>query len=342
MNIKEIYSKNGFDFKFNEPLAKYTTIKIGGKAKYFVKVENSRELLKALKLTEELNLKYFLLGKGSNVIFSDNGFDGLIIMNESEQFLVTDEKAEKAEASPPLPRYEPVNKGFNEDDKNEFGRYVLVKADSGMQLGKLMKRLFAMNIVGLEYFAGIPATIGGAIYMNIHGANKFFSEYVHSALLFGKGKTKRVTAKYFGFDYDWSVLHQTGEVVIWAKLKLPEGNGAKAADIARKWAEQKAMQPRVSAGCVFKNISPEEKSRLNIPSYSSGYVIDKLLGLKGISIGGAKISEKHAAFIENTGSATAGDVIKLIKLVRSKAKEKLNLNLELEVEIIGEEFNGTI
>ncbi len=341
MNIQEIFSKNKINLILNEPLAQYATIKIGGKAKYFVKATDSKTLLQSLKTAHSAGLKYFVLGAGSNVIISDKGFDGLVILNESEGFSVEGETPCGNGASELRPRFSAIKSSFLEGDENNSSECVIVKADSGVKLQKLMKKLFNENIVGLEYFAGIPATVGGAIYMNIHGANKFFSEFVHSALLYGNGKTKRVAAKYFKFDYDWSLLHETGEIVIWAKLKFKKGDGVRKLRAAKEWAERKSSQPRVSAGCVFKNISEGDRRKLNLPTHSVAFVIDKLLRLKGCEIGGAKISENHAAFIENMGNATAEDVLKLIKLVRKSAREKLGLNLELEVEIIGE-TNGKI
>jgi len=336
MNIEEIFSKNNIELKKEISLAQYSTIKIGGKAKYFTIATNSKELLKILNLAESNNVRYFVLGNGSNVIFSDKGFDGLIILNETSGYSITNETIQKKEFFAPPPRYSTEENNVFAGENSPGAKNVIVKVDSGMRLQKLMKKLFKQDVVGLEYFAGIPATVGGAVYMNIHGGAKYFSEFVHSALLFKKGKTRVVTAKYFEFEYDWSKLHETREVLIWVKLKLLKSEGALGESLAINWASQKSIQPRVSAGCVFKNINKKEKDRLNLPNYSAGFVIDKLLGLKGYKIGGAKISDKHAAFIENTGNAKAEDVLKLIEYVKEKAKNKLNLDLELEVELVGE------
>ncbi|HPN74609.1 MAG TPA: hypothetical protein PK386_04895, partial [Candidatus Marinimicrobia bacterium] len=113
------------------------------------------------------------------------------------------------------------------------------------------------------------------------------------------------------------------------------GNVEQARIVAQEWKSRKSFQPRRSAGCIFKNLSPEAQKQFNLPTSSVGYLIDKVLNLKGLRIGGAVISPKHAAFIENDGTASAKDVYELIKIIKTKAKETLGLELETEVELLG-------
>ena len=140
---------------------------------------------------------------------------------------------------------------------------------------------------------------------------------------------------YFHFAYDYSILHDTKETALTVDLKLWKGQVESASEFAKKWAKEKSYQPRRSAGCVFQNLSSEEQSRLKISTPSTGYVIDHLLGLKGRQKGGAVISHKHAAFIENVDQASAQDVYDLIRLIRDEAKKKLDLDLKLEIQFIG-------
>ena len=165
--------------------------------------------------------------------------------------------------------------------------------------------------------------------MNMHGGEYFFGELVEKATLTDGYTIKSVSNEYFQFEYDWSILHKTGEVVLNADLKLVKGNLDSAKQLTRDWAKYKAGQPKRSAGCIFKNLSDQEQQRLELPTSSTGYLIDKVLGLKGMKIGDAIISNKHAAFIENLGQARAMDIFNLIQLIKQKAKSDLFIPLLL-------------
>jgi UDP-N-acetylmuramate dehydrogenase len=140
---------------------------------------------------------------------------------------------------------------------------------------------------------------------------------------------------YFQFDYDWSILHQTGEIVLWTDLHLKKGDVQKAGALARDWARQKANQPRRSACCIFRNLTAAQQKQYNLPTPSAGYLVDKILNLKGKKCGDAVISPKHAAFIENLGKASAADVMELIKLIQQKTRDQLELELITEIQTIG-------
>jgi UDP-N-acetylenolpyruvoylglucosamine reductase len=154
-------------------------------------------------------------------------------------------------------------------------------------------------------------------------------------LLLSGTEKKTVNRDYFKFAYDYSVLHQTKEIVLCAELILKKGDVNKAREEGKKWARQKSFQPQRSAGCIFRNLTINQQRKLNISTDSTGYVVDKLLKLSGTRIGGAVISNRHAAFIENVGSAKAADVYKLVQLIRARAKEELQINLELEAQLVG-------
>ena len=171
--------------------------------------------------------------------------------------------------------------------------------------------------------------------MNMHGGRFFFGDIVESAVVFNGQKVRRVGHSYFDFDYDYSILQKTGESVLEADLQLSRGDIAPAKLAARQWALRKAVQPQKSAGCIFQNLSAVQQATLGLPTSSIGYLIDKVLQLKGVRRGDAIISERHAAFIENLGHARATDVYYLYNLIRNTAREKLNIDLVAEVEFIG-------
>jgi len=209
---------------------------------------------------------------------------------------------------------------------------VLVKLDSGVYLPKAIFQLIAQGVTGLEWFAGIPATVGGASYINLHGAAKFWSDYLVGAeILDSAAVVKIVAADYFNYDYDQSSLQTSADLVLAATLQLRRGPKELALKIAKFWQGKKSHQPQRSLGCIFQNLSLAEQKRLGLPTPSIGYLIDKLLGLKGVKIGQAWIPEKHAGFVENLGGAKAQDVLALIDLVKKQAKNKLDLDLKLEI-----------
>lgn len=260
------------DIQQNIPLAPYTTVKIGGPADFFIHAKNTSEFLEAIKYGQENNLPITILGNGSNVLISDSGIRGLVIKNDSNEIELL-----------------PNNK---------------IKVASGVQLSQLINFSLDHNLLGLEEFAYIPSTIGGAIAGNIHGDNKvLFSEFVDS-------------------------VEKINDFIISAVLKLTSGDSAQAKEKAVSIIQKKSLvQSMNSLGSVFKNIPNQDPS---------GMIIDQKLNLKGYAIGDAQISPLHANFIINNGHATASDYLKLIKYIQQKALEKLNLTLEPEIKFLGE------
>ena len=325
--------KSGLNIIENFPLARVTTIRIGGPARYYCPVHNVHDLTRAATLAHRFNLPFKVIGKGSNLLVADAGFQGLIIHNQYTAFNVEPLTVEGQ--LPPLPDY------LSNREKSDY-HPVLVRVSSGYRLPSLLPKLHGKQIVGLEYFAGIPATTGGAIYMNAHGGPYFFGQFVNSVRLFDGQRLKEVKTDYFNFAYDYSILQETKEIVLDATFVLWQGDVAPAKKFLAIWARKKKIQPQKSAGCIFQNLTPEEQKRLNLPTLSVGYFIDRLLHLKGFRRGEAIISTAHAAFIENLGQASASDVLFLIDLIRNRALEEFNIELKLEIELLGfESFNQT-
>jgi UDP-N-acetylmuramate dehydrogenase len=326
--------------KIDEPLSQHTTIGIGGPARRFVTANDAGQLAHAVKLCRRYQMPCLILGGGSNLIISDAGFPGVVIKNRSQSWnLVSDQSTEK-NVSKTSPRLAPVGDKYYQADDLEYSEAddppVLVQVDSGAKIDPLIKTLLQNGVTGLQWFSGIPATVGGAVYMNMHGGYRFFGDLLVKAALIDGGEIKEVDRDYFQFDYDWSILHETKETVLWAQLLLRRGHVERARATAREWARRKSLQPQKSAGCIFRNLTAAEQQKLKVPTPSIGYVVDHLLKLKGVRRGEAIISPRHAAFVENLGNARAADAKALIDLIRDKAKAELDVDLRTEVEFIGE------
>jgi UDP-N-acetylmuramate dehydrogenase len=280
----------------NELLARYTTYRIGGPARYLLTPGEVEDVEKALRFAEEKGVPWIVLGLGSNVLVKDGGFPGLVIK---------------------------MGKGM---DKFEMkGATAIV--GPGMPTPILARRTAEAGFVGVERFIGIPGTVGGGVYMNAgaHGAE--FAEVVTEVTVMDpKGKIKQLARKQIPFKYRTSGLGQV--IVLEAKLGLGEEVPAKLKEIQSRllrWRKAGTPFDQPCCGSVFKNPSP---------SRTAGMLIEEA-GLKGFRIGGAHVSILHANYIVNTGNATGSDVLKVIDHVRKTVSKKLDVELELEVKVIG-------
>lgn len=285
-------------------LAPYTTFHIGGPADYFTVVHDLSELKEAVEWAKKNNTEYFLLGSGANILVSDKGFRGLVIKNEATAY--------------------------------EFDGNILI-AQSGATIANLIELSKKESLSGLEDFAGIVSTVGGALWQNLHFLNFDRSKTVYIAdilegasILHENGSTAEVDKAYFQFGYDQSVLHKSKDIVLSATFRLfplPAEKIQETINANILWREKKHPKnaPNCSAGSIFKKIEGQGAGRL----------IEKV-GLKGKIIGGAQISDVHANFIVNLGNATSQDVVDLIRLVQTTVMEQLHLDLEPEISFVGE------
>jgi UDP-N-acetylmuramate dehydrogenase len=279
----------------NHPLAPYTTIKIGGPADTFITTDNTDEFIDTLKKYSSQPLT--ILGNGSNVVISDSGIRGTVIKNLSKNI-----------------KYLPNNQ---------------VKVDSGVQLPFLISNSISHSLSGLEEFAYIPSTIGGAICGNIHGVNKNnFSKFIESIDIFDLNSQiqKKLRSQELSWSYDTSEFKSHPEwIILSATLQLSLGNSQKSQQIVTDIISKKnTTQSMNSLGSVFKN--PQNDF--------AGRIIDQELHLKSFQIGDAQISPKHGNFILNLGHATAADYLALIQKIQSEAKEK-GFILEPEIKFLG-------
>lgn len=321
------------EFLNNEPLAKHTTVGIGGPAEIFCNIKDQEQFINICTFVQQNNIPFTLLGWGANTLIADSGISGLVIKNTTQDVTVIG--TNDAHHCPEIPsntlsaRWKHTTPAAHTAKPHA---YSCVKIGSGTSLPFAINSLLAQGVTGLEWFARIPATIGGAIYNNIHGGEHLLSEYVSSVdIIDENGKHKTLLNAELSFDYDYSRFHKTNEIIVAAHFKLPQYDVATARTTAQKWAQQKAVQPSKSLGCIFQNISDEDVERLNLPTNSTGYLIDKLLNKKGFSVGGAQVSPKHCAFIENTGDATASEYLAVIETLIVKAKKDCNIDLIPEI-----------
>lgn len=280
----------------NISLSTLTTYKTGGVAKLVIYPNNINNLKELITLIHKYNINYFLLGKGSNILFSDKEFNGIII------------------------KLDKLNKF--EIKQNEI--YV----ESGMILSKLVQESIKNNLTGLEFAIGIPGTIGGAIYMNAGAYGSNMSNIIKSVIALNeKLQIEEIPLEKLKFDYRYSIFQANKNLIcIAANIKLEFGNHDEIAskvkeNLLKRKNSQSLEYP--SAGSVFRN--PEGNY--------AGKIIEEL-GLKGKSIGGAEISTKHANFIINKNNASSSDILNLIKLVQKEAKDKYKIDLKLEQQLV--------
>lgn len=319
--LKEKYGNERV--KINEVLDRYTTFKIGGPAKIFFLAKDIEELIFVIRQAMQLKVPYFVMGGGTNLLFDDKGFPGLIIKNSTDKIT--------------------IKKYGGSFSKNKLQRgIVTIEVLSGVGVNQLVRFTLEAALTGLEAFLGQPGTVGGAIYINAHNMEmgEFFGDKIKSAkILTAEGQVKEVHRSYFRFGYDESILQKRKDVVLSVTLDLERSDKEKIWQKANRAMEyRKYTQPLGvgSAGCTFRNISKSQALRIGTPNEttSAGYLIEAI-GLKGYTIGGAKISEKHANFIVNTGGAKAADVVKIIDLVKKKIKQRFAVDLQEEVVYVG-------
>lgn len=313
---------------FDEPLSKYSSFRIGGPADLFYRAKSQDELISALLSAKKLQIPYFILGGGTNLLIADHGFRGLVIKNDTGNIRLLGIKGKK--------------RGKEGGDQTSV-QTVYLEIDSGVSINRLVRFSLDQGFSGLQYFLGQPGSVGGAMYINAHNMKKgqYFGDRIVEAKILDKlGKVEKVPSKYFRFGYDDSILQETKEIVLSVAIELVRGEKEKLWKEAQETQEfrQKTQPSGVfSSGCTFRNISKSEAISLATPNYttSAGYLLDSV-GLKGINKGEVMFSSHHANFIVHKGGVKATDVLELIKLAQDKVKNKFNINLITEIVLVGE------
>jgi UDP-N-acetylmuramate dehydrogenase len=292
------------------PLGPLTTFKIGGPADHLFRARSAQELVTALRAVRELEIPHFLLGLGANILIGDGGFRGLVIRNEARTM--------------------------------EFLSEGRVRAESGVIVyHELIQATIDRGLGGLHHFVGIPSTVGGAIWQNLHFLSPpperertvFVEEVVESAtILTAEGEVRTVPVDYFRFGYDYSILHDRQDVVLDVTFKLQPDRPEALRETVREnlqWRDDRHPDLWLfpSAGSIFQKIE----------GIGAGRLIDQC-GLKGHihPSGRARIFPRHANIIVNLGGARAAEVRELIALCQDTVKRELGYELEAEIGFIGE------
>lgn len=302
------------DFKDQHSLTPQTYSKIGGKAEVYLELGKRDEIIEVITFCKENSIKLTILGGASNVIISDEGISGLVLHLKNDHLTILDQ--------------------IVEDDKH------LIRVGAGLKTSLLVKQTVDLGYTGLEFFLGVPGSVGGAIFNNAHYLEKLISDYVHQVeIITAESEVKTIHNHECEFGYDTSRFHKSGEIILEVIFSLKKGSKEKSRELIRESTQYRAnTQPLglPSSGCIFKNtpnsphlkkLFPEFKDRNFV---STGFLIDRA-GLKGIRVGGVEVSTKHAAFFINTGNGTAADLKKLIELVKNQVKNKFNVKLKEEV-----------
>ena len=278
----------------NEPMSKHTSFKTGGVASYFIKVYSADELRSILAISKENNIPWFVLGNGTNILVKDEGYQGIIIQIKMEKIQIKDNQ---------------------------------VIVESGVKNSNLSKKLLENSLSGFEFASNIPGTIGGAIKMNAGAYGKEIREIVQEVTYIDEhGNEHKISNEECEFAYRHSIFFQKKAIILQAKLKLKNGNQNEIRNkIEELLKQRKEKQPLEypNAGSIFKR--------------GEDYITSKLIdecGLKGYTIGGAQVSEKHAGFIINKKNATTIDILNLIEYVKKTVKNKTGKTIQLEIEII--------
>ncbi len=293
--IIEVLIENNIIFKKNVSMSEYTSFKIGGNADIFVDINKKEELQNILKIARKNNAPFFILGKGSNILVSDEGYRGIVIKLGGD-FL-----------------------------KIEFKKNNILKCGAGVSLAKLCREALKNSKSGLEFFWGIPGTIGGAVYMNAGAYGGEIKDVIISCEhINNDGEFKILLPDDLNFSYRKSVYSDNNYIItnVTIKLKNDAYNVIKSRMndfIFRRKSKQPLEYP--SAGSIFKR-----------PHGNFAGALIEQCGLKGKSIGGAMVSLKHAGFIVNTGNATCRDVIYLIEFIKENVYKKTGVLLECEIK----------
>lgn len=298
-SIEVLRRRFGKSAREHVTLAPYTSARIGGEADGLLTVNSADELADAMGLIWENEIPYYILGGGSNVLVSDRGFRGVVVLNRAKQI------------------------------RFEAGDPPAVWCEAGVVIANLARRCASKGLAGLEWAATVPGTVGGAIYGNAGAFGGDMTCNLAWAEIFTRNGRERFSLEQMGYGYRASVLKRGGMdgIVLSALLKLKNSSAEEVSVKIERFSERRraAQPPGASMGSMFKNPEGDHAGRLI-----------EAAGLKGKRIGNAEISALHANFFINHGETKAADILALIRLAQKTVKEKFDVNLELEVELVGD------
>jgi UDP-N-acetylmuramate dehydrogenase len=301
--IKEaLRNVNAGKILYDEPMSHHTSLNVGGNADALVLIKSEDQIVGVLRRLREKKINFFPAGNLTNIIVRDGGYRGAIL-------LMTGMKE--------------IGYEYTQEDGD------LISAQAGAALAKVVNRSISDELAGLEFCAGIPGSVGGAVWMNAGAYGKEMKDVIKTvSLLDASGKKKIMNRNEISFGYRKTEF-PPDTIILGAQFKLKKGEREKIKrNISEilQWRQEKHPLEFPNAGSIFKNLSGQ----------AAGKIIEEI-GMKGMSVGGAQISLKHANFIVNKGKATASDVLDLIALIQARAEKEKGISLEPEVVIIGED-----
>ena len=286
---------------YDEPMSRHTSLNVGGNADALVLIKSEDQLVGVVRKLREKKIKFLPVGNLTNIIVRDSGYRGAILLTTGMKEI----------------RYEYTPGGGD-----------FISAQAGAALAKVVSRSATDELTGIEFCAGIPGSVGGAVWMNAGAYGKEMKDVIKKLfLLDAEGGKKTMNREEISFGYRKTEF-PPDTIILGAQLKLEKGERAK---IKKKiseilqWRQKKHPLEFPNAGSIFKNL----------PMQIAGELIEEM-GMKGMNVGDAQISPKHANFIVNRGKATASDVLELIALIQAKAEKEKGVSLEPEVVIVGE------
>ncbi|MBI5127703.1 UDP-N-acetylmuramate--L-alanine ligase [Candidatus Roizmanbacteria bacterium] len=305
------YQISNIKLQKNKDISHFLTLRNHVKAEYFFEAKTREDLIEAKQYSLKNNLTLFMLGGGSNLAVLKPEISGLVVKNSYRELEILEEEKEK----------------------------ITISVSSGYPVSLLIAKSVSSGWKGFEYHQGLPGTVGGAVYMNSKWTKPliyFGDDLLYAFLVDKRGKVKKVERSYFNFAYDNSILQKTHEIVLNAVFELKKAE-PKILKEKAAWAldYRKKTQPFgiASSGCFFRNISNKEKEKMNLPTTSAGYLIDRA-GLKNYSVGDFFVSPIHANFIINKGKGKREDLVKLLNIIKSKVREKFGIELKEEVIVV--------
>jgi len=303
----------------NELLSKHTTLGIGGPAKYYFEATHSDDLIKAAELAKELGLNYVILGAGSNVLVSDQGFDGLVIKAKNNNLRL---------------------------------QGIKLYVEAGVMNAQVARETVNAGVTGLEWLATIPGTVGGAIYGNAGCFGNAIKDVISKVDVYREGAKKRLSKKECQFAYRDSVFKKSHDIILSAEMTLDEGSKEAGLKLIKEYSDKrKETQPigQACAGSTFKNFKFNDDKAIeilqqkvkNIPDeflktriIPAGWLIEQVGG-KGMEMGDLIISDVHANWIVNNGKGRADDFVMLVSKIKMLVRDELGIQLQEEIQYIG-------
>lgn len=302
------------DFQANWPLGKKSYFKLGGPAEVYLEVAAEDQALEVIRFCQENKLKLTVIGHASNVIVSDEGVSGLVIHFKNETLKKLEEKTA---------------------DGTD-----LLRAGAGLRTASLVRQSVEMGYTGLEFFLGVPGTVGGAVYNSSHYLEQLITQYVYRVRIVNEaGQLETLSHDDCQFDYDSSRFQKTNEIILSADFALKPGDKAASEKLLKESTQYRTRTQPLglpSSGCIFKNVPNTPRLKEMFPQFAdsthvpAGFLIDQA-GLKGTQLGQLEVSEKHASFMINRGGGTTQQLKELIKLVKNRVQAKFDVELTEEV-----------